>query len=63
MLEPRMRRARVNEPNETELRNASQPPKNAGVDEPTNARRQRNVEFRRNPNEGRASVEPDDFGN
>ena len=62
MLEPRMRRARVNESNETELRNASQPPKNAGVDEAANARRQRNVEFRRNPNEGRTSVEPDDFG-
>jgi hypothetical protein len=62
MFETRMRRARVNEPNKAELRNAPQPPKDARVDESANARRQRNVEFRRNPNEGRTSVEPDDFG-
>ncbi len=62
MLEPRVRRSGVNEANETELRNAAQTPEDAGVDEAANARRQRNVEFRRNPNEGRTSVEPDDFG-
>lgn len=57
-----MRRAGVNETNETELRNAGQSAEDAGIDEAANARRQRNVEFRRDPNEGRASVEPDDFG-